>query len=126
MDDNVRWVHETWDAISRGDLSPLEAVLSPDAQWRAVEDGPWNCTNRAAIVEVMGRNLDNGLSGDVEEALEFGHRLVVAFRPTNPAPGIWPLDNGIRYLVVTLDGDLVTELKGCRDRQFAMDYAAAP
>lgn len=125
MDDNVRWVHDTWDAVSRGDLAPLEAVLAPDAQWRAVYDGPWNCKNKAAIIEVMGRNLANGLSGEVEEVLELGDRLVVAFRPEHHLGDAWPLDNGVRYMVVTIDGDSVTELKGCLNRQVALDYAAA-
>lgn len=28
-------VHATWEAVSQGDLAPLEALLAPDAKWRA-------------------------------------------------------------------------------------------
>jgi ketosteroid isomerase-like protein len=125
MEDPARWVRDTWNAMSGGDLAPLEAALAPDARWRAVHDGPWNCESRQQIVEVMGRNLATGLSGQVEEVLEVGDRLVVAFRPDHHHGDGWPLDNGVRYLVVTMDGDQVTELKGCESRSVALEYAEA-
>lgn len=121
--DHEQLVRETWLAMSGGDLAPLEAALAPDAKWRAVEDGPWNCENRATIMAVMSGNLANGLAGDIEEVLDIGKRVLVGFRPDSHQPGGWPLDNGIRYLVLTLTGDLVTEMKGCIDRATALVYA---
>lgn len=118
-------VRETWEAVSSGDLGALEAVLAPDARWRAVEDGPWNCENRAAIIEVMGHNLDAGLSGQVEEVIELDERAIVAFRPDRHDPEGWPLDEGIRYLVLTTRAGLITEMKGCIDRRAAFAYAGA-
>lgn len=53
----VGLIHRVWAAVSRGDLSVLEQELAPDARWRAVSDGPWNCESREAILETMGRNL---------------------------------------------------------------------
>src|SRR5450755_466894 len=47
--DYEQLVRDTWDALSRGDMAPLENALAPNAKWRAVQDGPWNCGNRAAI-----------------------------------------------------------------------------
>jgi hypothetical protein len=64
--DQVQFVRHTWEAISRGDLQPLETSLAPDAKWRAVVDGPWNCENRDAILDVMKGNLSKGLSGEIE------------------------------------------------------------
>jgi ketosteroid isomerase-like protein len=113
-----------WEAISQGDLAPLEAALAPDARWRAVEDGPWNCDNRATILEVMKRNVEEGrLAGRVENVTELTDTVVVGFRPDR-ADG-WPLDNGIRYMVVTTRDGLVTEMKGCPDRKTALAYAGA-
>jgi len=118
-------VRGTWEAISRGNLGPLEALLAPDAKWRAVEDGPWNCQNRERIVEVMRQNLvESGLAGSVEEVQEVGDRTIVAFRPHHE-PDQWPLENGIRYVVLTERDGLVIEMKGCADRQVALDYAQA-
>jgi len=105
--DHVQLVRDTWDALSHGDLAPLQTLFAPDAKWRAVEDGPWNCENRSQIIEVMTENLKGRLSGRIDDAFEIGDRIVVAFRPDR-GPDEWPLDNGIRYVVVSLDGDLIT------------------
>jgi ketosteroid isomerase-like protein len=118
-------VRQTWEAVSQGDLAPLATILAPDAKWRAVEDGPWNCESRSAILDVMKRNLANGLSGRVEHVLELGDRVVVAFRPDHHGPDAWPLDDGIRYMVVTMRGEEIAEMKGCADRQAALAYAEA-
>jgi ketosteroid isomerase-like protein len=123
--DRVGMVRDTWAALAGGDIEPLEAVLAPDARWRAVHDGPWNCDGARAIVEVMTRNLANGLSGAVDDAFTVGDRVVVAFRPDHHDNDAWPLDDGIRYVVVSTAGDLVTEIKGCLNREVALAYAAA-
>jgi ketosteroid isomerase-like protein len=118
-------VRQTWEAISHGNLALLEGLLAPDAKWRAVEDGPWNCENREMILKVMGQNLvESGLAGSVEDVTEVGDRTIVAFRPDRERDQ-WPLDNGIRYVVLTERDGLVTEMKGCADRQVALDYAGA-
>jgi ketosteroid isomerase-like protein len=119
-------VRETWAALSRDDFGPLETALAPGAKWRAVEDGPWNCENRSQIVEVLAANRAAGLDGEVEQVVEAGDRAIVAFRPARESPGQWPLDHGVRYLVLTFDGaGLVSEMKGCADRATAFAYAGA-
>jgi len=122
---SVQLVREMWDALSRGELAPLEEALSPDARWRAVEDGPWNCENRATILEVLERNLASGLSGRIDEAFEVGDTVLVAFRPDHHDPRGWPLDGGVRYVVVAVHGGVITEIKGCADRRAALAFAGA-
>ena len=122
--DRTRWVNDTWAAISRGDIRSLADALAPDAQWRAVYDGPWNCRNKAMILTTMSDQITNGLSGQIEEIVDQGDRIIVGFRPDDANLDSWPLDHGVRYLVVTLRGESVTELKGCTDRRSALDYAA--
>jgi ketosteroid isomerase-like protein len=124
--DRGQLIDETWQAVSAGDLGALEVVLADDAKWRAVQDGPWNCDGRAMILEVMASNVANGLSGEVEEVLDVGDRAIVAFRPRDHAPGAWPLDDGIRYVVLSFRDEKVVEMKGCPDRATALAYAAAP
>jgi ketosteroid isomerase-like protein len=116
-------VRDTWTAVARGDLDAMEAALAPDARWRAVEDGPWNCHSRAEILEVMRGNLARGLAGEIDEVLTAGDRTVVAFRPARPRTGSWPLDGGIRYVVLTVRDGLIAEMKGCADRAAALQYA---
>jgi ketosteroid isomerase-like protein len=122
--DHEQQVRETWAALSRGDFEKVESQFAADAKWRAVEDGPWNCENRTQILNVMRENRARRvLEGDVEEVLDIGERVVVAFRPSRHDPEGWPLDDGIRYVVLSLDNGLVTEMKGCLNRQVALDYA---
>jgi ketosteroid isomerase-like protein len=123
--DHEQQVRETRAALSRGDFERVEAAFAADARWRAVEDGEWNCENRTQILNVMRENRGRRvLEGDVEEVFDVGKRVVVAFRPAHHDPEGWPLDNGIRYVVLSLDNGLVTEMKGCLDRQVAVDYAS--
>jgi ketosteroid isomerase-like protein len=124
--DHERFVRETFDALRRGDLDSVKAAFAPDARWRAVEDGPWNCENRDAIMAVMTEQR-TGSRGVVEDVFDVGDRVVVAFRPHEHDPDDpWPLDDGIRYVVVTLnDAGRVTEMKGCANRAVALEYAAS-
>jgi hypothetical protein len=122
--DADRFVRETWSALSSGDLSVLESALAPEAKWRAVEDGPWNCENRSMIVRVVRERGEQGLGGEIDSVVEIGDRIVVGFRPSSHGPDAWPLDDGVRYLVLTVRGELVVEMKGCIDRNSALEYAA--
>ena len=121
---DIELLHRAWEAMSgAGDLSVLEGVLAPDAKWRGIEDGPWRCENRQMILKVMKRNLAGGLVGRIEETVEVGERIVVAFRPDQPREDGRPLDQGIAYVVVTMHDGRVIELRGCADRATAMTYA---
>ncbi len=120
---DIQLLRQAWEAMSRaGDLSVLEGALDPDAQWLGVEDGQL-CENRKMILEVMKRNLPRGFAGQIEETVEVGGRIVVAFRPNQPRNDERPLDNGIAYVVVTMRDGLVIEMKGCADQAAAMTYA---
>lgn len=120
-------VHRVWQALANGDLAPVQAAVAPDATWRAVEDGPWNCENRTAILEVLARNVGDGrLAGSVEEVIELDGRMILAFRADRArGRGAWPVDGGLRYVVLSLRGGEIVEMKGCRDRQAALVYAAS-
>jgi ketosteroid isomerase-like protein len=117
-------VRQTWAALEDGDLSALEAVLAPDARWLAVEQGPWDCENRSQILAVMRRNLENGIAGEIVEVSDAGpDRALVGFRPTDRTEGAWPLEDGIRWLVLTARDGAITEMKGCATRAAAEEYA---
>jgi hypothetical protein len=49
----------------------------------------------------MSRNLAGRLRGRIEETVQDGPRVIVAFRPEQPEQLDRPVDEGIAYMVVT-------------------------
>jgi ketosteroid isomerase-like protein len=120
----IELLHRAWEAIRSGDFVVLEDSLAEDALWRSVEEGPTNCEGASTIIEVMSRNLAGRLRGSIEETIQTGPRVLVAFRPEQPSDaGNRPLDAGIAYMVLTVSDGKITELKGCVDRTAATIYA---
>jgi ketosteroid isomerase-like protein len=117
----VELLHRAWEAIAQGDLTVLEHTLAPDAKWHGVEDGQL-CENRSAILDVIGRNLPGRLQDRIEETIQDGSRVIVAFRPEQPAQVDRPLDEGIAYMVVTIRNEKIIQMKGCSDRAAAIAY----
>ena len=114
-------------SLSDGNLDALAAVLTPGARWRAVEDGPWNCHSRSAILAVMAAQHASGrLQGTIDEVVDAGERVIVAFRPAQEPQDGWPLENGVRHLVLSFENERIAEMKGCLDRASALAYARAP
>jgi ketosteroid isomerase-like protein len=118
----IELVRRAWDALIAGGPEVLGEVLAPDAQWYGVEDGQL-CDGREAIIDVMSRNLAGRLRGRIEETVQDGSRVIVAFRPEQPARLDRPMDEGIAYMVVTVREGHIVELKGCADRSAAVRYA---
>jgi len=119
---DIELLHRAWEAITRGDLGFMESALAPDAKWRAVEDGPWNCEDRATIIEVMQGNLARGLRGRIEETVQDGSRVMVAFRRDPSSPGGAPRAGELAYMVVTVRDGKIVEMKGCANRAAATSY----
>ena len=117
-------IRRCFQALIEGDYAVLEASLADDAKWRTVEEGATNCEGRDTIVGIMRRNLAGRLRGTIEEASQAGSRVIVGFRPgRSPDAERRPLDAGIAYMVVTIQGGEIIELKGCADRNAAASYA---
>jgi acetyltransferase-like isoleucine patch superfamily enzyme/ketosteroid isomerase-like protein len=118
----IELVRRAWDALIQGGPEVLGEVLAPDAQWYGVEDGQL-CEGRKAIIDVMSRNLSGRLRGRIEETIQDGPRVIVAFRPEQPAQLDRPVDEGIAYMVVTIRDGRIVAMKGCADRSAAVSYA---
>ncbi len=120
----IELLHRSFEAMRSGDFAILADSLAEDAKWRTVDEGPTNCEGRSTIIEVMSSNLAGRLRGSIEETIQTGPRVLVAFRPERPSDAAnRPLDDGIAYMVVTIGGGKITELKGCADRAAAISYA---
>jgi ketosteroid isomerase-like protein len=121
----IELLHRAWEALTGGDFAVLEESLAEGAMWHGVEDGQL-CAGRKEILEVMTRNLPGRLRGRIEETIQTGPRVLVAFRPEEPSnAGDRPLDDGIAYMVVTISDGKIIELKGCADRTAAQAYLAS-
>jgi ketosteroid isomerase-like protein len=118
----IELVRRTWDALIQSGPEVLGEVLAPDAQWYGVEDGQL-CDGRKAIIDVMSRNLAGRLRGQIEETIQDGSRVIVAFRPDQPVQLDRSVDEGIAYMVVTVRDGQIVEMKGCADRSAAVSYA---
>lgn len=121
----IELLRRAWEALSGGDFAVLEMSLAEGAEWHGVQDGQL-CAGRPEILEVMTRNLPGRLRGRIEETIQTGPRVLVAFRPEEPSsPGDRPLDDGIAYMVVTFSDGKIVEMKGCVDRTAAQAYLAS-
>ena len=118
----IELVRRTWDALIDDGPDVLGEVLAPDAQWYGVEDGQL-CDGRKAIIGMMSRNRAGRLRGGIEETIQDGSRVIVAFRPEQPAQLDRPVDEGIAYMVVTIGDGHIVEMKGCADKAAAVSYA---
>ncbi len=77
----IELLHRSFEAIRSGDFAVLEGSLAEDAKWRTVYEGPTNCEGRSTIIEMMSRNITGRLRGSIEETIQVGRRVLVAFRP---------------------------------------------
>lgn len=119
----IEMLRRSFEALTSGDFAVLEDSLAENAKWRSVAEGSTNCEGRSTIIETMSRNLAGRLRGSIEETIQTGPRVLVAFRPEQASDAAnRPLDDGIAYMVVTISDGTITELKGCADRAAAMIY----
>jgi len=119
----IELLRRAFEALRGGNVAVLADSLSDDARWRTVYEGSTNCEGRGTIIEIMRRGIAGRLRGSIEQTIQTGPRVLVAFRPERPSDaGDRPLDGGIAYMVVTIDDGQITELKGCADRGAALSY----
>lgn len=119
----IKLLHTAFEALRGGDFAVLEASLAKDAKWRTVYEGTTNCEGRSTIIEIMSRGIAGRLRGSIEQMIQTGPRVLVAFRPERMSDAAdRPLDDGIAYMVVTVDSGEIIELKGCADRGAALSY----
>jgi|GEM_PF-5509686 len=78
----IELLHRAWEAMTGGDFAVLEESLAEGAKWHGVEEGQLS-SSRTEVLEVMTRNLPDRLRGRIEEMIQTGPRVLVAFRPSS-------------------------------------------
>lgn len=120
----VALIEQVWGALAQGDSDPLERALAPHARWISAENDEWACEGRGEIMQRIVRNLPLGGGARIEQMIERGERVLVAFRPARPPDGR-PLEGGLAWVVVSIHDAGIVELKGCADKARALAYADA-
>jgi ketosteroid isomerase-like protein len=114
------------DALESGDLKAIGDLLAPDARWGAL-GGPHDsdCRNRDQILAWWGRARAAGVRAVVTELTAGPGTLLVELDVIRPSEAGQDA-TGKRWQVLTVRGDLITDIRGYDDRATAADRAGLP
>jgi ketosteroid isomerase-like protein len=83
-------------AWKRGDFEALAELLAPDATWRAVEPGDWDCESRDDILRTLRERYEQGFTMGPIELVEGGPGMVILLsRPAEVGGPDWPEETAI-------------------------------
>ena len=83
-------------AWRRGDFEALEELLAPEATWRAVEPGEWDCESRDDILRTLRERYEEGFTKGPIELVEGGPGTVILLsRPAEVGGPEWPEETAI-------------------------------
>jgi len=121
----IEIVFSDWlDAMRRGDIDRLEAVLAPDAQHVGIVP-EWTCANREQVLEQARRRAGRVPAVDALEPVAAGDHVVMSIR----APGIGPAPDGPprgqASIVFTLRDGLIVHMRDYVHRDDALTAAGA-
>jgi ketosteroid isomerase-like protein len=79
---NVELARRGFDAIARGDVEALRAVLDPEVKWHG-SDGPGrdSCHDRDEVLHFIRQAVRRGAVGELVEVIDAGDQVVVVMRP---------------------------------------------
>lgn len=109
-------------AMETVDLAAMAALLAPDARWGAPEQEVPTCRNAQQILSWYEMARDNGVRADITEIVIEGNNIVVGLNVLNAKDPSKPPNNA-RWQVLSVDGGLVSEIRGYETRDEAMEYA---
>jgi ketosteroid isomerase-like protein len=78
-------------AWKRGDFEALEELLAPEASWRTVEPGEWDCESRDDILRTLRERYEEGFTKGSIELIEGGPGTIILLsRPAEVGGHDWP------------------------------------
>lgn len=105
-EERVARVREGFDALARGELGAVEALLAEDVRWIGMPPGPGDCLSRREVRQMLaGRAAQRAFGSADVFAVDADRVAVVTSR------------GGVELVhVATFAGDRVVAVQACRDR----------
>lgn len=110
-------------AMESVDLQLMSELLAPNARWGAPEQDVPTCRNAQQILSWYELARDNGVRAEITEMAILGNHIVIGLKVINPKDT--KSRNVARWQVLTVDGDLVTEIRGYETRGEATAFATS-
>jgi hypothetical protein len=110
-------------AMETVDLQLMSELLAPDARWGAPEQDVPTCRNAQQILSWYEMARDNGVRADITDVVIVGSHVVIGLKILpNPAEKKRPR-NAARWQVLSVEDELVTEIRGYETRGDATAFA---
>jgi ketosteroid isomerase-like protein len=98
-------------AWTRGDFEALENLLAPDATWRAVEPGEWDCESREEVLRTLRDRYEQGFTMGPFELVEgVPGKVILVSHPAKVGGPEWPEE---KAMVVTFRDGRVVAMQDC-------------
>jgi SnoaL-like protein len=109
-------------AMESVDLQLMRELLAPDARWGAPEQDVPTCRNAQQILAWYEMARDNGVRADITAVAIVTNHIVIGLKVINPNDQK-KSRNATRWQVLTIEDELVTEIRGYETRGDATEYA---
>jgi hypothetical protein len=109
-------------AMESVDLQLMRELLAPDARWGAPEQDVPTCRNAQQILAWYEMARDNGVRADITAVAIVTNHVVIGLKVINPNDQK-KSRNATRWQVLTVEDELVTEIRGYETRGDATEYA---
>ena len=122
---NIEIVFSDWlDAMRRGDIDRMQAVLAPDVKHIGILPG-WECGNREQVLEMVRRRAGRAPAVEALELVAAGDYVVMSVRA--PDVGATPegTPRGQACIVFTLKDGLIVHMQDYVHRDDALMAAGA-
>lgn len=110
-------------AMEAVDLQKMGELLSPDARWGAPEQDVPTCQNAQQILSWYELARDNGVRADVTDVAIVGNHIVIGLKILPNPNDKKKARTSVRWQVLTVEDDLVTEIRGYETRGEATEFA---
>src|SRR5438045_7670751 len=77
MTKNEKLARRGYEALMRGELEAIEALMAPDLTWHWWTCGPWDCHRHAEALEVIKERLGQNAIGELREVTDLGEDRVL-------------------------------------------------
>ncbi|MGZ4201848.1 MAG: nuclear transport factor 2 family protein [Thermoleophilaceae bacterium] len=78
-ENNVELARRGWEAVQRGDLDAVAALLAPDVKWHG-GDPAVGCQNRAEALEFIRQGIARRGPSELVDVMDAGDKVVVVLR----------------------------------------------